>query len=134
MRPMRLDGETDAHARTIAINYLIDLHHVPPHLIKNNWFVTFSRWDGRQLNVTEDPGKDCPDIIHRPDITVLNEYGNVDYVIEIDGSIHGTKSGMKKTERRNADYDAGGVRCIIVDLEVEKALDDSWESQIDRQI
>ena len=134
MRPMQLDGETDAADRTAVINHLIERHKIPKHLIKNNWFVTFSRWDGKQLNVTEDPGKDCPDIIRHPDIMVLSESGNVKYVIEIDGSIHGTKSGMKKTEQRNSDYDAGGVKCNILDSADLQVLGQTWQEHLDAQI
>ena len=71
---------------------------------------------------------------HHPDIMVRGKHGSLKYVIELDGSIHHTKPGAKRTAKRNADYKLAKMPFITIDIQDLKTLKASWFDYLDEEV
>ena len=117
MKPLRIEGNVDALFLVKVVEHLHDTHDVSWNLMKKDWFLCIEPTD-YSYYMADSLTKDAiiNKIIHHPDVMIVDKEQNLKCIIEIDGSIHDTPSGMRKTAKRNADYQILGIPCIIVNL------------------
>ena len=72
--------------------------------------------------------------VQHPDIVVFGHPVKPMFIVEIDGSIHHTKPGMRQTERRNSTYHRAGVKCIILDKKALKILKMTWQDYLIQEL
>ena len=72
--------------------------------------------------------------VQHPDIIALGHHFKPMFVVEIDGSIHHTKPGMKQTERRNSTYRNAGIKYIVLDKADLKVLKMTWQEYLDAEL
>ena len=72
--------------------------------------------------------------VQHPDIVVFGHHFKPMFVVEIDGSIHHTKPGMKQTERRNSTYRNAGIKYIVLDKADLKVLKMTWQDYLDAEL
>ncbi len=128
--------ETDDAQLHSLISYIKGVHNIPGEQILKEHFILISRWDYSVTGVYKDLSK--PDlkgtVQHHPDIMVRDMHGSLKYVIELDGSIHHTKPGAKRTAKRNADYKLAKIPFIVIDITDLKELKVSWFDYLDKEM
>ena len=117
--------------------FLHEKHDIPLDRIKIDHFIIINMYDGRVLGP-------YPDIatwhnlenskIHRPDLTVLNRQGYIKFLIELDGSVHDSGSGARKTAKRNSHYKDAELDVIIINKADLKFLGISWRKFLNDEI
>ena len=129
--PLSLDGKTDEENLTITVKILLDLG-VPRHQIKRDWYIlidrnTYSVTCHESLNVDPDGLKRY--IIHHPDILIMCDNA-LKCIIEIDGSIHDTGPGRRKTEKRDRNYTDASIPHISLNMADLAELGDTWAAYL----
>ena len=116
MRAIRLDGCPDSERVNRAIKELYALGFQRGEILHDH-FLLINRYTGRAIVrnlLQQDPAGNWKQfIIHRPDI-MLWRHHVVRCIIEIDGTIHDTRAGRRRTENRNRDYVDTGIPHIIL--------------------
>ena len=106
MRSLRIDGKPDEERLNQTVKILFELG-IPKKEILQDYFLLLHRNSYKTMvkkNVQGSPGEINKEwIIHRPDIVIWRDNTHK-CVIEVDGSIHDTSRGKRKTEKRNNDY------------------------------
>ena len=72
--------------------------------------------------------------VQHPDVLVFGAENRALFVVEIDGSIHHTKPGMKQTANRNSTYHKADVQCIVLDKMDLKVLKMTWQDYLDSEL
>ena len=72
--------------------------------------------------------------VQHPDVLVFGDENRALFVVEIDGSIHHTKPGMRQTERRNTTYRNAGIKCIVLDKADLKVLKMTWQDYLNDEL
>ena len=126
MNPLRLDGAPDAQRLAMLRQTLTDLGIRPdsmltehPVIIDRITYEASLGWPGMEYSVKK------THIIHMPDITIRDKNG-IACLVELDGSIHDTRSGRRKTERRDRDYTDAHIPHIAMNMADLKELGRSW--------
>lgn len=73
-------------------------------------------------------------LVHHPDIMVLDGRGQILFLVEIDEVSHHTRSGARKTEKRDRHYAGAGLDVIVIDEYGLGFLKMSWEDCIDKEL
>ena len=132
MKPLRIEGKSDEHLLVETVNYIHKRHKIPLTNIKKDWFISINAADYSYYMAESLPESAIQDrIIHHPDIMILDEQLNLKAVIELDGSIHNTHSGRRKTEKRNQDYNRMDVRFVAINLADLKDMGITIEDVLD---
>ena len=113
---------------------------IPPRRVLVDHFVAFSRYDysvtAIQQNMTLEEVRSPQHFTHRPDIIIIPKDGanKIDLIVELDGSVHDTKSGRRKTERRNRDYEDAKLPYFVINITdcAEAKLD--WFEILEREL
>ena len=126
MRPLRLDGAPDAQRLAMLRQCLTELGIRPssmltehPILIDRITYEARLGWPGMECNIRK------THIVHMPDITILGKNG-IACLVELDGSIHDTRSGRRKTERRDRDYADARIPHITLNMADLAELGRTW--------
>ena len=126
MRPLRLDGAPDAQRLAMLRQTLTNLGIRPdsmltehPILIDRITYEASLGWPGMGYDIKQ------THIVHVPDITILGKNG-IACIVELDGSIHDTRSGRRKTERRDRDYADARIPHIALNMADLEELGDTW--------
>ena len=135
MHHMQFDGKPDEEQLQQVVRHLISKHKVAPSQIKKDAFLTFD--ENYKLLVmssflTEEQAHNAV-YIHHPDIVIF-DVRKIKLIIEVDGSIHKSKSGIKRTEKRNFNYDESKIPYIILDLEDLEYSGIDWLDHLDQQL
>ena len=72
--------------------------------------------------------------VQHPDVMICGDDYAVSFIVELDGSIHHTKPGMRQTERRGKSYAEAGLPCIILDKADLKELGVTWQEYLDAEL
>ena len=133
MKPLRIEGSPDATQIAEIANYIREKYALPaPLVLADNYIViepsTYTFDVAYTVSKEQAEGK----IIHHPDIMILDKQMKLKAIIEIDGSIHDTPSGRRKTERRNQDYNRLNVDYLAINLADIKYVGVSIEDVIDQ--
>ena len=129
MKPLRIDGKPDEERLNVAVKILLDMK-ILPYQIRQDHFLIIHRTT-YQATVSEflsgNPANLKRYIIHRPDIIVYGrDNTTLGCIIEIDGSVHDTNRGKRKTERRNSDYWSANIPYIVLNEADLEYLRISW--------
>ena len=117
------DKQDDAQVIQV-VNFLKDLGF---DNIKRDWFLLFDKTEFAYFHkehVTEQEAKTYK--VLRPDIYISGQGANA-LVIEVDGSIHDTPSGQKRSRKRNETYAIYGLSYIVINFSDLKLMQMSWE-------
>ena len=135
-KPASYAMETDDAQLHSLIAHLSGVHNIPGEQIFKEHFILISRWDYSVIGVYKELAQsDLKGTVqHHPDIIVRDRHGSLKYVIELDGSIHHTKPGAKKTAKRNANYKLANMPFIAIDILDLKALGVSWFDYLDEEM
>ena len=119
-------------------DYLHNAYGIAWERIRKDWYILADA-EYHDITVRESVSKplaERTDIIRHPDIMILKEgcHYSPELIIEMDGAVHHTKPGRKKTEKRNADYRYMGVPLIIIDLPDLAEAGTNWMEFLDRQL
>ena len=68
--------------------------------------------------------------VQHPDLVVIGHDSYPMFIVEIDGSIHHTKPGMRQTEKRNTTYSNAGIKYVILDKMDLKVLKMTWQDYL----
>jgi len=130
MRPLRIEGSPDAGRVVQAAAELIT--HLKQYRIVTEGYVTISRDTDRVTGAYDrhfesliPSDRRTDDLIRHPDIMILDRT-RVRGIVELDGSIHDTRPGRKKTGRRNKTYEAAGIPLIAINEADQKATGVDW--------
>ena len=128
--------ETDDADLLGLIAHLKNVHRIPRTQIIKEPIILLSKWDYGMQGMRRDLAKSelRGTVQHKPDIVVCDTHGLARYVIELDGSIHHTKPGAKKTAKRNADYKLANLPFIVIDIMDLKELGISWFDHLDEEM
>lgn len=128
--------ETDDADLLDIIAHLVNRHGIQRTQILKEPIMLLSKWNYKLskicwcLEKSELNGM----VPHKPDIVVRNFGGAVAFLVELDGSIHHTKPGAKKTAKRNADYRLANIPFIVIDIQDLKFLGISWYDHLDKEM
>ena len=139
MIPLRLDGKSDEAQLVELQNYLRKKHKIGGDRIKKDWFLTC---DSEYVRIRAWPHLSRCDliknaaIIRHPDIIIMDyiHMAQPCLIIEMDGSVHHTPAGRRKTESRNSDYHYMGIPLIVLDLPDLAEMDLTWQAFLDHQM
>ena len=123
------DKQDDAQVIQV-VKFLQDLGF---NNIKRDWFLLFDKNQFAYFlkeYVTEQEAKTYK--VLRPDIFISNQGTSI--VIEIDGSIHDTKPGQKRTRKRNEIYETYMINCITVNLHDLKLMNITWRDYLRQEL
>ena len=124
MRPLRIDGKPDEEKLTMTVKILFELG-IPRHEIRRDWYILLER-DTYNVTYHESLNGDMKRyIVHHPDILIVRD-GSLKCVIEVDGSIHDTNRGKRRTEKRNNNYWYYKVPYIVMNEADLAFLGTSW--------
>ena len=128
--------ETDDADLLGLIEHLKNVHHIPRTKIIKEPIMLLSKWDYSLQGMYRDLAKQELNgtVQHKPDIVVCDRHGLARYIIELDGSIHHTKPGAKKTAKRNANYKLANLPFIVIDIVDLKELGVSWIDHLDEEM
>ena len=128
--------ETDDAQLHSLISHIKGAHGIPGEQILKEHFILISRWDYSVICVCRELAQsDLKGTVqHHPDIMVRDKHGSLKYVIELDGSIHHTKPGAKRTAKRNANYKLAKIPFIAIDIADLKELKVSWFDYLDEEM
>ncbi len=117
--------------------YLVHTLGFAPDRIKKEPFLLFSQYDGSLAGtcyqmVTQEELDGC--VAHHPDIVILNKRGRPICIVELDGSYHDSKTGRRKTERRNGHYRDARIPCIVLNIADLKLLKKTWFDFLEDEI
>ena len=70
--------------------------------------------------------------VQMPDVIVLNK-GKLLFLVEVDGSVHSTLPGLKRTRKRNETYAIAGIKYIILDKKDLKLMKMEWQDYLKKQ-
>ena len=135
------DGKTDDVQLHALIGYLKATHQIPNNRLKKDWFIRFDPADYRTLSITDfvsnqQMTRRPPAVIHRPDIMILDKKLNIKpmVIIELDGGVHHTAPGTKKTAKRNKNYSYAEIPLIVIDIMDLKELGLTWFEYLDQEL
>ncbi len=132
-----LDGKSDEAQLQALYAYLIHSCGWPPDRVKKEPYLLFSRYDGSLValceeRVTQEELDGC--IPHHPDLVITYKRGKPRCIIELDGSIHDSKSGRRKTEKRNGHYRDAHLPCIVINIADLAFTGETWFAYLDRKL
>ena len=137
MQPLQINGKTDDGDLIDVVNELVNEHGIPRNRIRRDWFITIHRDTGKADKITAFLSKEETKnrIVHNPDIIVLDyEEKKILLIIELDGSIHDTPSGQKKTRKRNEAYNDAGLQYCVLNKAEMKELGLMWQGIVGAHI
>ena len=124
MRPLRIDGKPDEEKLTMTVKILLELG-IPRHEIRRDWYILLER-DTYNVTYHESLNGDMKRyIVHHPDILIVRD-GTIRCVLEVDGSVHDSNRGKRRTEKRNSDYWSAKLSYIVLNEADLKYLGMSW--------
>ena len=128
--------ETDDVDLLKLMAHLTGRHGIPRTQMLKEPIILLSKWDYGLRKVCWDLEKSelSGMVPHKPDIVVRDAHGHAAFFIELDGSIHHTKPGAKKTAKRNADYKLANIPFIVIDVGDLKILGVSWFDHLDEEM
>ena len=134
---LQINGKTDDEQLIAIISYLHEVQEIPRKFLKRDYFILISESDGATVtgpyrSLTQE--QTIGNIVHRPDIIILNEKSEISMIIELDGSFHHSNSGLKKTRIRNENYDNAGIKYVVIDILDLKYLETSWFVFLDHEL
>ena len=128
--------ETDDTDLLGLMSHLANRHGIPRTQMMKEPVMLLLKWDYSLHGLFWDVQKsDLKGMVqHKPDIVVCDIMGKAKYIIELDGSIHHTKPGAKKTAKRNANYRLAKIPFIVIDIMDLKSLGMSWLDHLDEEM
>ena len=129
-------GDADSIQLHALVAYLIHTHNIPQTQIIKEPFVLLSRQNYSVVGIypclTESDLVDT--ISHQPDIVVCDRHKRIKYIIELDGAIHHTRPGAKRTAKRNNDYKNAKIPFIVIDILGFRKVEQNWFEFLDNEL
>ena len=130
---MRYDNWDDNEEK-IEVGKYLEMHGYTH--VYYDWYVCFDKLTGElQMSaafLTREQVEHYK--VQHPDVMVCDDEYAISFIVELDGSIHQTKPGMRQTERRNQSYAEAGIKCIILDKADLKELGVTWQDYLDAEL
>ena len=132
-------GKTDEVQLHKIVDRLKTVHNIPAELIKKDFFLLLDKQDYHVIDIVPFvtiQQMALKPLVRRPDIIILDKETKKKpvLIIELDGSVHHTPSGLKRTFKRNGDYSYARIPLIVIDDDDLKYLETSWFEYLDSEL